>query len=181
MIVVRRSIFVIVFSLIGSFAVVDWFALPFQERRAKQQQLKSMGAFAIAFDANGSVSSARFRGLVSEGFPRACCQLEVVDLKGVHDASNSLQVLTRLNSLRMVILSGSDVKDEDIKILSRIPGLRHLWLTNTKLTDRCVDDLSNIELLEIVKLDGTDISTEAVKQLRLKKPSLRIEGVGSAG
>jgi hypothetical protein len=176
----RRSTFVIVFSLIGSLTVVHWFARPFQERRAMQHQLKSLGAFAVAFDVNGSVSSARFRGLVAKEFPDACSHLEVVDLKGVHGASNSLQVLTRLNSLRMIILSGSDVEDDDMKFLTGIPGLRHLWLTNTKLTDQCVDDLAKIELLEIVKLDETDISAEAIERLRLKRPSVRIEGVRSA-
>ena len=181
MFVDRRSSLVIMFSLIGSLAVVHWHAQPFQSRRDKQQKLKALGAFAVAFDANGSVSSARLRGLVSEQFPDACAHLNVVDLKEVHGASISLQVLTRLNFLRMVILSGSDVEDKDIKILTRIPGLRHLWLTNTKLTDQCLDDLAKIELLEIVKLNGTGISAEAIERLRLKKPTVRIEGVGSAG
>jgi len=177
----RRSSFVILFSLVGSLAVAQWFALPFQERRAKQKQLKALGAFAVAFDANGSVSSARFRGLIAEEFPEACPQLEVVDLKGVHGAYNSLQVLARLKSLRMVILSGSDVRDEDIQFLIRIPGLRHLWLTNTSLTDQCVDDLARIERLERVKLDGTKISAEAIERLRLLKPSIRIEEANHAG
>ncbi len=157
-------------------AVVHWFAQPFQERRATQQQLKSHGAFAVAFDANGSVASARFRGLIANGFPEACSQLEVVDLKGCHGACNSLQVLTRVRSLRMVILSGSDVKDEDIQFLNRIPGLRHLWLTNTNLTDQCIDDLARIERLENIKLDGARISDEAIERLHLLKPSVRIEG-----
>ena len=50
-----RSTFVIAVSLIGSLAVAHWFALPFQERRGKQQELKSIAAFVVAFDANGSV------------------------------------------------------------------------------------------------------------------------------
>lgn len=176
MFVDRRSSLVVVFSVIGSLVVVNWCAQPFQERRTKQQQLKSLGAFSVTFSANGSVSSARFRGLVAEGFPEACSRLEVVDLKGAHGVCDSLQVLARLNSLRMVVLSGSDVKDEDIQFLVRIPGMRHLWLTNTNLTEQCVDDLARIERLEIIKLDGTKISAEAIERLRLLKPSVRIEG-----
>ncbi len=79
----RRSLLVCIFSLIGSLAISYGFSEPFQKRRAKQRQLKSLGAFAVAFDVNGSVSSARFRHLVDPGFPEACGQLQVVDLKGV--------------------------------------------------------------------------------------------------
>lgn len=177
MILDHRSLLVCLFSLIGSLAIAYGFSEPFQKRRAKQHQLKSLGAFAVAFDANGSVTSARFRHLVTPGFADACSQLQVVDLKGVVGIRQSLQELTRLKSLRMVILSDSDVSDEDIQLLPKIPGLRHIWMTNTSLTDQCVDDLARIDRLEIVKLDGTEISVEGIERLRLLKPSLKIEGV----
>lgn len=173
----RRSLLVCIFSLIGSLAICYGFSEPFQKRRAKQRQLKSLGAFAVAFDVNGSVSSARFRDSIAPGFSEACCQLEVVDLKGVVGIRKSLQELTRLKSLRMVIVSVSDVRDEDIQLLTQISGLRHIWMTNTSLTDQCVDDLARIDRLEIVKLDGTEISVEGIERLRLLKPSLKIEGV----
>ena len=172
----RRSSLVCFFSLIGSLAIAYGVSEPFQKRRAKQQQLKSLGAFAVAFDANGSVSSARFRHSIAPGFSEACIKLQVVDLKGAVGIRQSLQVLTRLESLRMVVLSVSDVRDEDVQLLTQIPGLKHIWMTNTKLTDQCVDDLARIERLEIVKLDGTEISAEGLERLRLLKPKLKIEG-----
>ena len=180
MILDRRSSLVCFFSLVGSLAIAYGFSEPFQKRRATQHRLKSLGAFAVAFDANGSVTSARFRHLISPGFSEACAELQVVDLKGVVGIRQSLQELTRLRSLRMVILSVSDVSDvsdEDIQLLPKIPGLRHIWMTNTSLTDQCVDDLARIDRLEIVKLDGTEISVEGIERLRLLKPSLKIEGV----
>jgi hypothetical protein len=177
MILDRRSSLVCFFSLVGSLAIAYGFSEPFQKRRATQHRLKSLGAFAVAFDANGSVTSARFRHLISPGFSEACAELQVVDLKGVVGIRQSLQELTRLKSLRMVILSVSDVSDEDIQLLPKIPGLRHIWMTNTNLTDLCVDDLARIDRLEIVKLDGTEISVEGIERLRLLKPSLKIEGV----
>lgn len=172
----RRSLLVSVFSLIGSLAISYWFSEPFQERRAKQRQLQSLGAFAVAFDVNGYVSSARFRDAIAPGFSEACCQLEVVDLKGAVGIRKSLQELTRLKSLRMVIVSVSDVRDEDIQLLSKITGLRHIWMTNTNLTDKCVDDLARIDRLEIIKLDGTAISADGIERLRRLKPGLKIEG-----
>jgi hypothetical protein len=177
MILDRRSSLVCFFSLVVSLAIAYGFSEPFQKRRATQHRLKSLGAFAVAFDANGSVTSARFRHLISPGFSEACAELQVVDLKGVVGIRQSLQELTRLKSLRMVILSVSDVSDEDIQLLPKIPGLRHIWMTNTNLTDLCVDDLARIDRLEIVKLDGTEISVEGIERLRLLKPSLKIEGV----
>ena len=176
----RRSLLVCLFSLIGSLAISYGFSEPFQKRRAKQRQLISLGAFAVAFDANGSVSSARFRDAIAPGFSEACCQLEVVDLKRVVGIRKSLQELTRLKSLRMVIVSVSDVRDEDIQLLPKIAGLRHLWMTNTHLTDQCLDDLARIDRLEIVKLDGTAISAEGIERLRLLKPKLKIEGATRA-
>ncbi len=176
----RRSLLVCCFSLIGSLAITNGFSEPFQKRRAKQHQLKSLGAFAVAFDANGSVSSARFRHSIAPGFSEACVQLEVVDLKGVVGIRESLQELTRLRSLRMVVISVSDVRDEDIEILTKISGLRHIWMTNTSLTDQCVDDLAKIDRLEIVKLDGTAISAEGIERLRLLKPNVKIEGITRA-
>ena len=177
MILDRRSSLVCFFSLVVSLAIAYGFSEPFQKRRATQHRLKSLGAFAVAFDANGSVTSARFRHLISPGFSEACAELQVVDLKGVVGIRQSLQELTRLRSLRMVILSLSDVSDEDIQLLPKIPGLRHIWMTNTSLTYQCVDDLARIDRLEIVKLDGTEISVEGIERLRLLKPSLKIEGV----
>lgn len=176
----RRSLLVCIFSLIGSLATFYGFSEPFKERRAKQHQLKSLGAFAVAFDVNGSVSSARFRDPVAPGFSEACSQLQVVDLKGAVEVRKSLQELTRLKSLRMVILSVSDVRDEDIQLLTKISGLKHIWMTNTGLTDQCVDDLARIDRLEIIKLDGTEISAEGIERLRLLKPKVKIEGVTRA-
>jgi len=176
----RRSSLVCFFSLLGSLAIAYGVSEPFEKRRAKQHQLKSLGAFAVAFDANGAVSSARFRHSIDPGFSEACSKLEVVDLKGADGIRQSLQVLTRLESLRMVVLSVSDVRDEDIQLLTQIPGLKHIWMTNTKLTDQCVDDLARIERLEIVKLDGTEISAEGIERLRLLKPGVKIEGVTRA-
>jgi len=176
----RRSSLVCFLSLLGSLAITYVFSEPFQKRRAKQHQLKSLGAFAVAFDPNGSVSSARFRHWIDPGFSEACGKLQVVDLKGALGIGQSLQVLTRLESLRMVVLSLSDVTDEDIQLLPKIHGLRHIWMTNTKLTDQCVDDLARIERLEIVKLDGTEISAVGIERLRLLKPKLKIEGVTRA-
>lgn len=176
----RRSLLVCFFSFISSLAIIRLFSEQFQERRAKQHQLKSLGAFAVAFDANGSVWSARFRDLVAPGFSEACGQLQVVDLKGAVGIRQSLHELTRLKSLRMVILSVSDVRDEDIEFLPKISGLKHIWMTNTRLTDQCVDDLARIDRLEIVKLDGTEISTEGIERLRLLKPKVKIEGVARA-
>jgi hypothetical protein len=176
----RRSLLVCLYSLVGSLAITYVFSEPFQKRRAKQHQLKSLGAFSVAFDANGSVSSARFRHLIDPGFSEACGQLQVVDLKGAIGIRQSLQVLTRLESLRMIVLSISDVRDEDIKFLPQITGLKHIWMTNTKLTDQCVDDLARIERLEIIKLDGTEISAEGIERLKLLKPKVKIEGVTRA-
>jgi hypothetical protein len=105
----RRSSLVCFLSLLGSLAITNVFSEPFQKRRAKQHQLKSLGAFAVAFDANGSVSSARFRHSIAPGFSEACGKLQVVDLKGALGIGQSLQVLSRLESLRMVVLSLSDV------------------------------------------------------------------------
>jgi len=91
----RRSLLVCLYSLVGSLAITYVFSVPFQKRRAKQHQLKSLGAFSVAFDENGSVSSARFRHLIDPGFSEACGQLQVVDLKGAIGIRQSLQVLTR--------------------------------------------------------------------------------------
>ncbi|MCU0707952.1 MAG: hypothetical protein MUF23_06655 [Pirellula sp.] len=176
----RRSCLVCFCSLIGSLAIAYGFCEPFEKRRAKQHELKSLGAFSVAFDANGSVSSARFRQSIAPGFSEACGKLQVVDLKGAVGIRQSLQVLTRLESLRMVVLSVSDVRDEDIQLLPQIAGLKHIWMTNTKLTDQCVEDLARIERLEIVKLDGTEISAEGIERLRLLKPKVKIEGVAHA-
>jgi hypothetical protein len=45
------------FSLLGSLAITYGFIEPFEKRRAKQHELKFLGAFAVAIDAKGSISS----------------------------------------------------------------------------------------------------------------------------
>lgn len=172
----RRSVLIVLLSIVGSQLIVHWATQPFFDRRVLQQKLRSDGAFAVAFGPSGSVTSVRFRGAISDNFPEDCPQLAVVDLKGVHGARKSLQALTRLKSLRMVILSGSDVVDEDISLLTKMNGLKHLWLTNTALTDDCIEDLARIVQLEIVKIDNTKIGDSGINRLQQMRPGLRVEG-----
>ncbi len=91
----RRSLLVCIFSLIGSLAISYGFSEPFQKRRAKQRQLKSLGAFAVAFDVNGSVSSARFRDSIAPGFLKHAVSLRSSTSKGLSEfvrISKSLRV-----------------------------------------------------------------------------------------
>ncbi len=91
----RRSLLVCIFSLIGSLAISYGFSEPFQERRAKQHQLKSLGAFAVAFDANGSITSARFVMRLLRGFLKHAVSLRSSTSKGLSEfvrVSKSLRV-----------------------------------------------------------------------------------------
>ena len=79
-----------------------------------------------------------------------------------------LQFLVRLEA------DGADVRDPHVKAIARLPRLTQLDLCNTAVTDACVDDLMSMAKLQLLRITGTNISKEALAQMRKAMLATRI-------
>lgn len=102
---------------------------------------------------------------------------------GISDAG--LFHLSRLASLEILLLGGTDVTDEGCEMLAGLVELQQLNLTNTGITDRGLAMLSQMSKLEALWLDGTDVSDAAMDVIcgltSLQLLDLRRTAVTNAG
>ena len=75
------------------------------------------------------------------------------------------QSLAKLNNLRCLDLSGSNVTDDDLRYVEHLPRLVCLDLSGTKITDEGMKHLASLQRLDTIGLWDTSISDEGVKSL----------------
>lgn len=75
------------------------------------------------------------------------------------------QDLGKLNNLRWLDLSGSNVRDEDLRCIGHFPLLMFLRLHDTEVTDEGVKQLAELQWLEGLDLAGTNVSDKSVEFL----------------
>ena len=92
------------------------------------------------------------------------------------------QNLSRLNNLRSLDLTGTDLTDSDLKTLRSLPRLMKLDLSGTNLTDAGMVHLEGLKRLEELNLSETPITDNGIKHLagvqHLENLGLMGTGVG---
>lgn len=170
------------FSLSRLFGLVTFSALTiallmyvttnYRERLRVRAQLMSLGAYSVAFGSDNSVHSVAFHSPIKSLDIAHFQTIQTIDFKEAHVTPESLENISGLNNVRMIIFNLSDVCDEDIAKLKNIDSLRTLWLSYTNLSDSCVDAIAGIPGLERVDLISTQISHEGFERLKAAKPML---------
>ncbi|MEQ1831141.1 MAG: hypothetical protein ABL921_34665 [Pirellula sp.] len=162
----------VLFSLFCSLAM--YLTTSYRERLAIRTELQTFGINGVGFGPQNTIRSIWSHGPIQEQFLVKCKRLEVADFKENAHAAQSIEILAKMDEVKTLILSLSDVSDTEIARLKSIRGLKHLWLTNTRVTDACIDHLGEIEDLETIILGGTSITPQGIERLRSMMPQLRI-------
>ncbi|MBX3075382.1 protein kinase [Candidatus Obscuribacterales bacterium] len=74
--------------------------------------------------------------------------------------------LSKIDSLRVLNLSTTDVSDESIKLLARLPHLEELRLSNTSVSDSSLRNLSHNRTIKRLQLGGTKITIDGIRAIR---------------
>lgn len=170
-----RQLFLATLIFAVVISTVMYLTTSYRERLAIQSELQLLGIDSVRFDSRNKVTSIWAHRPIQEPFAQKYKRLSVADLKECTSSSKNIEVLAKLDEVKMLILSLTDVSDAESERLKDVRGLKHLWLTNTKVTDACIDRLVEIQELETIRLNGTAISPQGLERLRSMKPNLKIQ------
>jgi len=146
------------------------------------------------------------RLVTDTGLERVCNKLpnlETIDLFGARISDAGCHSLSKLENLISLEVCGGSVTDVGVARLTNLKQLRHLNLgMNFRITTACIPhilkfkqlrslnlsqchiigtgvfNLCALEHLELLSLHNTRVQKKAVAELRMKRPGLRIVGVG---
>lgn len=96
----------------------------------------------------------------------------LLDRSSVTDAG--LAHLDKLENLQILSLFGTNVTDEGLGSLSGFANLRHLDLSLTQVTDEGLEHLKSLKQLTTLILVGTRVTPEGVAKLKAAIPGVKI-------
>ena len=166
-----RSLFGAVTAAAIALAVLMYFTFNYRKQLAIRSDLKAIGAHSVRFGAGNSIQ-ASFHDPVSSPNIARYVEIAALDFKEAHVTDESLQNLSGLKSVGVIVFSLSDVQDEQLRHLKGLGKVRHLWLSHTGLTDACVDALIDVPGLESVDVTNTLITPAGIARLRAARPSV---------
>jgi hypothetical protein len=156
-----------------SFAL--YLTISYRERLAIQSELQTLGIDGVGFGSGNEVTSIWAHGPIQDQFAQKYKRLEIADFKESTSSLKNIEVLAKMDEVKTLILSLSNVSNAEIATLKNVSGLKHLWLSNTRVTDACIDHLAEIQELETIKLNGTAITPQGIQRLHSMKPNLKIQ------
>ena len=99
-----------------------------------------------------------------------------VNLAGTEIKDPFLSNLSSVGAVPLLDLTGTHIGDAGLENLKSSHGLEKLILRNTEVTDAGLEHLAKLPSLNYVNLDGTQVKTDAAKQLRERRPKLNVVG-----
>lgn len=99
-------------------------------------------------------------------------QLEQLSLFRCDLPSTGTEQLSQLSNLRRVDLNRVPLTDTMVADIAEMPKLSHLYVQDAPLTDACLRSLAQSASLKMVRLSGTEVTSEGVAWLRKERPDL---------
>jgi hypothetical protein len=103
----------------------------------------------------------------------------------VQRTNADIRVVSRMNDLRWLLLTGTKVRDHELSALLSLSKLERLVLSSTNVTDEGVVHLAEVDSLKDLTLGGDSITDESIPYLlklhRLERLDLRGSGVSEEG
>lgn len=168
-----RKMFAAVTVAAVAMTLFMYFTKEYRHQLAIRSDLQTMGAYAVRFGPGGAIQASFHDPVASPGIAKYR-EIAVLDFKEAHVTTASLDNLSGLERVGVVVFSLSDVRDEHLPQLKRIGKVRHLSLNNTKVTDACVDALIDLSDLESVTTANTLMTQSGLERLRDARPSLKV-------
>ena len=102
-------------------------------------------------------------------------ELAVLELPECRLGAEAVTSIERFHSLKTMDLSDSDVTSEMLlQLLQHLPAIRELIVSNCPIDDSLLPALLELEHLQGLWIDGTGMTTEAVRVLSHQKPDLLV-------
>ncbi len=105
---------------------------------------------------------------------RYVVSLKIGELQGFNDPNNAIKHLQFATALSTLDINGLPISASGIKYLWGLPHLSAINLSNTKVGDGDIDSLMMIETLKKIKIDGSLLTDEGIKELRMRAPEIEI-------
>jgi hypothetical protein len=153
-------------------SLVMYFTKEYRRQLAIRSDLQALGAYSVRFGSGGEIQASFHDPFASARIAKYRV-FAVLDFKESHVTTASLDNLSGLKKVGVVIFSMSDVRDEHILQLKKIGKIQTLFLNNTKVTDACVDALIDLPHLESITTANTLITQSGLNRLRTARPSLK--------
>jgi len=166
-----RSLFAAVTAAAIALALLLYLTINYRKQLAIRSDLRAMGAYSVRFGAGNSIQ-ASFHDPVASPKIVKYAEIAVWDFKAAHVTDESLQNLSGLENVGVIVFSLSDVQDDHLRHLKALGKVRHLWLSHTTLTDACVDALLEIPGLESVDVTNSLITPSGIARIRAARPSV---------
>jgi hypothetical protein len=173
----RRSLAGDARSTVAALGVLALIALGFLWSRARDQakivaSLREMGG-KVTYSCDLPFASTTWppgwlRGWLGKDF---CDDLVGIDLSGKPIDDATLGLVSRLTSLRYLLLGNTTIGDDGLARLSGLTQLEELTLSRTSISDTGLGHLSKCQSLRLIHLEGTDISDDGLMQL-VRLPNL---------
>lgn len=97
---------------------------------------------------------------------KAYVRVQRLDFRGIGTRPvDEVNALLALRDLTQINLAGTRTSDEDVALLSRLPSIKHLVLRATEVTDQSIDSLASMKQLTVVDLSETAISDHGKERL----------------
>ncbi len=98
--------------------------------------------------------------------------LEDLNLWGSAISDAGMVRLAHLSRLKSLILNRTSISDAGLIHVGRLVHLEHLHIENNRITDAGLRHLKGLTRLRSLWLKGTDVSEEAIDELRKQLPRL---------
>ncbi len=157
-------------------ALLLYVTVEYRRQMAIRADLISLGAYSVRFGSGNSIQASFHDPVVSPSIAKFR-EFAVLDFKEARVTDESLQNLSGLESVDVIVFSLSDVRDDQLSHLKSLGKVRHLWLSHTGLTDACVDALIDIPGLESVDVTGSLITENGIARLRAARPSVVVRNL----
>jgi hypothetical protein len=137
--------------------------------------LNSRGA-NVSFEGESIEFGANWQG-TDEDFSRLAYlyDIRILTMVGEQVTDQWLTHATKLPALREITLKKAKITTAGLKQLAEVKTLTALHVLYIRLDDEALDLLANMKQLTFVKLFGTGLNQDGVKQLAVRMPNVRLD------
>lgn len=165
--------YVLVLTFVAVIMVIALFATRgYRTRQRIETDLRSMGAYFVAFDDTNQPSWVSFAVPVDSPEIAKYKAFEHIDFAGAHVTEASIGNIGGLERVGAIHLTDCDITDSQLALLTKIGSLGILRLNGSRITDEAIPAISAINGLITVDLSGTLVTDEGVALLKKLCPDV---------
>ncbi len=152
--------------------VADITTRGYRHRRHVESDLRSMGAYYVAFNEN---NEPNWVGFVAPNHTDRIAEyksFEHIDLAGANVTDLTIRHLSKLERIGTLHLTECNVTDTQLGLLSDIGSIWMLRLNGSPISDAAIPAIASLRDLKSLDVSGTLISPDGVAELKRRVPDI---------